>query len=158
MDQIKLYRKRFIPNETNYLKDDEILLLSQDLIVTSWNTIKPRKDIAHGISAYFLTDGFKISRVTDNDGKFVYWYCDIIDAKFDEEHSAYIFEDLLLDVVIRKDGSVRVMDAGELAQAFKEGLISAEQMTDSLEKLDKLLDIIYGGRISSYTNKIEQFR
>lgn len=158
MEQIKLYRKRFIPNETNYLKDDRILFHSDELIVTSWNTIKPRKDIATGISAYFLKEGFKISRIQDNDSKFVYWYCDIVDVKYDESNHAYTFEDLLLDVVIKKDGSVRVMDADELADAFEQGLISADQMTDALRKMDRLLKIIYGGTISSYTNKIEKYR
>ncbi len=158
MIDIKLYRKRFIPDETNFLKDDVVLFRSDELLVTSWTTIKPRKDIAAGMSAYFLKEGFKISRIIDNDSKFVYWYCDIVDVKHDEGSDTYIIEDLLLDVVIRKDGSVRVLDAGELAEAFEKGLITKDQLTDALRKLDKLLGIIYGGTISAYTSKLEKFR
>ena len=33
----KIYRKRYMPNETVLLKDDEILRLDEDVLVTKWN-------------------------------------------------------------------------------------------------------------------------
>lgn len=50
MNHPALYRKRFIPDETVELKDDLILLISKDLIITSWDVLKPRRDISRGIS------------------------------------------------------------------------------------------------------------
>ena len=49
MPEKLLYRKRFIPMETIALKDDKILLWQDDLIVTKWNSLKPRRDIGSGL-------------------------------------------------------------------------------------------------------------
>ena len=60
---LKLYRKRYIPNESILLKDDNILFADDKLIITSWKTLKPRKDISYGYSAYFIDKGFKVSKM-----------------------------------------------------------------------------------------------
>ena len=51
---IHLYRKRFIPNELISLHKDEVIYANEELILTRWDTLKPRADFSHGISAYFL--------------------------------------------------------------------------------------------------------
>ena len=51
---VAIYRKRYIPNETNYLKDDIIVHMDDKIIVTKWDTIKKREDIKTGINK---TDG-----------------------------------------------------------------------------------------------------
>ena len=43
MSDVKLYRKRIIPEECILLEDDEILYLDQEVIITKWNTIHPKK-------------------------------------------------------------------------------------------------------------------
>ena len=58
---IKLYRKRLIPNELILLEDDKILHQDSETIVTRWDSLKPRNDIESGISLYLLNEGFKIS-------------------------------------------------------------------------------------------------
>ena len=75
---IKLYRRRFIPNELKLLTDDKILHIDDNLIITSWSTLKPRSDFSSGISAYYRKEGFKISRHYGADGTFTRWYCDIV--------------------------------------------------------------------------------
>lgn len=156
--QINLYRRRFIPEETVLLKDDTILSFDDSVIITSWKTLKPRKDIAGGISAYYRKEGFKISRVTDADGNLVHWYCDII-----EEHPAggdsngLVFVDLLIDVIVMPDGKVKVMDLGEAADALKEGLITQDMLLNAMSITDKLLSLIYSSRFSSLTECIEPY-
>ena len=59
---MQIYRKRLIPDECILLKDDEILEIDEDYIVTKWKTLKPRRDFSHGYSCYFLKLGFKISK------------------------------------------------------------------------------------------------
>lgn len=146
---VKLYRKRFIPDETVLLKDDKILSLSDSLILTSWCALKPRKDIASGISAYYRKDGFKISRVADSNGALVYWYCDIIMES--PASDGLVFTDLLVDVVVYPDGSVRVLDLKEAADAFTDGLITQELLTRALSVTDRLLAIIYSGHFHELT-------
>ena len=100
METIHLYRRRYMPDETVELKDDLILYRDDNILVTKWNILKPRKDIDHGISVYYMKDGFKISKVFDANDKLVYWYCDIIETEYRPEENTYIFHDLLIDVLI----------------------------------------------------------
>lgn len=150
-----LYRKRFIPMENIALKDDKILLMTDDLIVTRWNTLKPRKDIAGGISAYFIRDGIKVSKIFDHSGSLVHWYCDLIHTN--STGDSIIFEDLLIDVIIEKDGSVRVVDAKEAADALREHLITPELLCEALTSLDLLLSRIYSGEFSHYSDIVESY-
>lgn len=146
---IRLYRRRFIPDEIKLLKDDKILYLDDDLIITSWTTLKPRSDFASGISAYYRKEGFKISRHYGADGSFTRWYCDIITES--QENDSLVFSDLLIDVVIFPDGSVRVVDLDEAADALEQGLISADMLTQALRSTDKLLTCIHQGRFPELT-------
>ena len=61
-NQLKLYRKRYFPDELIYLKDDLVLHTETNLIITKWNTLIPRADIAYGISAYLIDKNIKISK------------------------------------------------------------------------------------------------
>lgn len=146
---IQLYRRRFIPDEIKLLKDDKILYLDDDLIITSWATLKPRSDFASGVSAYYRKEGFKISRHYGADGSFTRWYCDIILES--KEDYGLVFSDLLIDVVIFPDGTVRVVDLDEAADALEQGLITAEMLARALRSTDKLLTYIHQGRFSELT-------
>ena len=57
MDYPMLYRKRIIPNECVLLKDDLVLSWDEERIVTKWNALKPKKNLHHGYSCYFLKAG-----------------------------------------------------------------------------------------------------
>jgi len=156
IDHILLYRKRFIPDEIIPLKDDKILYFDDTLIITSWTTLKPRSDFASGLSAYYRKEGFKISSHYGADGTFTRWYCDIIFETPIE--NGLVFSDLLIDVVIFPDGTVRVVDLDEAADALEQGLITAEQLTKALRSTDKLLSYIYQGRLSELTDCLEKYR
>ena len=84
MDNIKLYRRRYIPDETVFLKDDEIIYADNDRIVTKWKALKPRSDFAGGMSVCYLKEGYKVSRMTDISGKAVFYYCDIVETVYDD--------------------------------------------------------------------------
>ena len=79
-----LYRKRLIPEECILLKDDVVLYRDEDVIVTAWHSLKPRKDLHHGYSCYYLKEGFKVSKFYQEDGSLLYWYCDIVDYAYEE--------------------------------------------------------------------------
>ena len=152
---ILLYRRRFIPDEIKLLKDDKILYLDDDLIITSWTTLKPRSDFASGISAYYRKEGFKISRHYGADGTFTRWYCDIIAESKNED--GLVFSDLLIDVVIFPDGTVRVVDLDEAADALEQKLITAEMLSRALRSTDKLLSYIHQGRFSELTDCMTKY-
>jgi protein associated with RNAse G/E len=157
---LKLYRRRFIPDELTYLADDEILRFDDEMLVTRWKSLHPRGDFDGGISVFFLKDGWKISKLLDRDGNVLHWYCDIIDIVRNEEENSLTYEDLLFDVVVSPSGKVKVLDCDEAAQAFEQGLITKEQLIHALKAMHELLEVIYHSRfdrlqaiVESYSNK-----
>ena len=151
---IKLYRKRYIPNESILLKDDNIIFADDKLIITSWKTLKPRRDISYGYSAYFMDKGFKVSKMFHEDGHLVYWYCDIIDTEYTPETNTYIFQDLLADVLIYPNGSVQVVDLDEIADLLEGNVIDAPIVSKSLRILNELLQLIYQNKFKDYQQVI----
>ena len=89
MPNLKLFRKRIIPNECILLKDDIILSANDEFIITKWNALKPKKDLHHGYSCFFLKEGFKISKFYREDNSLMCWYCDIVDYSYDETEHAH---------------------------------------------------------------------
>ena len=88
MDDPFLYRERLIPQECIPLKDDVILYHDDDIIVTSWKALHPKHDLDHGYSCYFLDKGIKVSKFLYSSGELIYWYCDIIDYKYDDGNNS----------------------------------------------------------------------
>lgn len=155
--KLNLYRKRMIPEEIIHLKDDIILHHDSSTIITKWNSLKPRKDFSNGISAYFMEEGFKISKIFDKHQKLVYWYCDIIETAYREKDNAYIFTDLLADVVIYPDGALRVLDLDEVGDALEDRQISQDTAIKALRLCNKLLEIIYSGKFKRYQNIVNKY-
>ena len=132
-----------------------ILALEPNLIITSWNVLKPRRDISRGVSAYFIDKGIKVSKVFDNAGQIVYWYCDIIETHYDEKENTYTFNDLLIDVVVYPDGQVEVLDMDEFADAMEQGILSVGTIAHAMRATDDLLHTIYAGEFEKYTHYID---
>ncbi|NJD02540.1 MAG: DUF402 domain-containing protein [Ruminiclostridium sp.] len=143
MQKPVLLRKRFIPCEITDITGDELLFRNERLLVTRWKAIKPRTDFFGGISYTLLNEGIKLSRFYNEQDIFLYWYCDIIDVLYNGDKDEYTFEDLLVDVMILPDGTVKVLDADELAEALEKGLVSTEQACRALRTLNKFLKLVY---------------
>lgn len=154
---IKLYRKRLIPNELILLEDDKILHQDSETIVTRWDSLKPRNDIASGISLYLLNEGFKISKIFDKDQQLVYWYCDIIEHDYNPNENTYIFTDLLADVIVCPDNFVKVLDLEEIGEALEKAIITKEKAAKALSLCNKLLEIIYQGNFSKYQKIVDAY-
>ena len=152
-----LYRRRLIPEECVLLKDDRLLYRDDKLIVTAWNTLKPRNDIHHGCSCYYLDENIKVSRFYNEDGALLYWYCDIVEYDYDEKTNTYVVTDLLADVIIYPNGFVKVVDIDELATAKDTGLLSDTGLKTALLALNKLLQIIYDGKFERLQEPLEQY-
>lgn len=157
MEHPILYRKRIIPEECVLLKDDIILFCENDKIVTKWNALKPKKNLHHGYSCYFLKEGFKISKFYREDNSLLYWYCDIIESEFYPDKNVYIVTDLLADVIIHPDGFVKVVDLDELAIALDSGHLTMPQLKRALLSLNKLLVIIYSNHFDTLKSQIEMY-
>ena len=157
MENITLYRRRLIPDEIVHLKNDIVLYYDDTVIITKWKTIKPRKDMDHGFSAYMLKEGIKVSKFYRANNSLLYWYCDIVDYEYNSETNSYTSTDLLTDVVLYPDGQVRVLDLDELAEASVKDLITKEQLHSALVRTDKLLTVMYKNEFRKYTDLIDKY-
>ena len=153
MTNLTLYRKRIIPDECILLKDDLILSCDEEHIITTWKALRPKKDLHHGSSCYFLKEGFKVSKFCRKDDSLL--YCDIVDFDSHPYENTLIVTDLLADVIIYPDGFVKVVDLNELVTALESRSISLDILKSSLLRLDRLLQIIYSGHFDSLKAYIE---
>ena len=156
-ENLRIWRRRFIPNEMISLDGDEILHLDEDTLVTRWSSLHPRTDFAGGVSAYFLKDGWKVSKILDCEGNTLYWYCDIVEYIMDEAANSITCQDLLFDVVVYDNGKYKVLDCDEAADAFEKGLITTAQLTGGLRQMHKLLEIIYHSRFDRLQAVINEY-
>ena len=152
-----IYRKRMIPEECILLKDDILLEVTDDIIVTNWNTLKPKRELHHGFSCYFLKQGFKVSKFYRADNTLMYWYCDIVDYDYNEETNTLVATDLLADVIIYPDGFVKVVDLDELALAVEKKICEPEEITLALKNLDNLLNLIYEDKFDVLAAHVEKW-
>lgn len=157
MENITLYRRRLIPDEIVHLKEDVVLYHDDTVIITKWKTIKPRKDMDHGFSAYLLKEGIKVSKFYRADNSLLYWYCDIVDYEYDVTTNSYTSTDLLTDVVLYPDGQIRVLDLDELAEASVKDMITKDQLHSALVRTDKLLRTMYTKTFDQYTKLIDRY-
>lgn len=147
---LQLFRKRYIPAECIPLKDDIIVEINDEYILTKWNTINPKTKFDHGSSCYLLKEGIKLSKFYKPDGDLLYWYCDIVSYEFDENKTSLTVTDLLADVKIYPDGRIKVVDLDELADALEKGLITQKQMIAALRQLDHLLSYVYRDKFDRF--------
>ncbi len=147
MKTLQLYRKRFVPSE-NILLNDVILEHTEDIVITKWNTIRPKTVLHHGCSCYYLKEGWKVSKFYSEDHSLLYWYCDIVEFDYCAEDNSLVVSDLLADVIIYPDGKVEVVDLDELAEAHRDKIITDEQLHKSLMQLNSLLSIISQNRFT----------
>ena len=157
MEPVRLYRRRYMPDETVELKDDEILHIDGNIVLTRWSVLKPRKDIDHGISIYYIKEGFKISKIFDCNNQLVYWYCDIIETTHDPEADTYTFHDLLIDILIYPDKHVEVVDLDEFADCTGQQTLPVSLIATALRRTNNLLKYIYEGNFEELTKPIVQY-
>lgn len=155
LENLKLYRRRYIPDELVFLKDDKFTMLTERYLRTEWKTIRPKAEYAGGRSVFCFDKGWKISRMIGKNGETKYWYCDICEFEFNEQENTIVYNDLLFDVVVDLDGRIRVVDCNEAAQALSEGLISDKQMIFALNSLDEILNMLQYGNFDDYKAMLE---
>lgn len=155
MDSLNIYRKRIIPEECILLKDDVIVKADEDVIVTKWNTLKPKAAFHHGCSCYFLKLGLKLSKFYRADGSLLYWYCDIVDFSYDGETNSLTVTDLLADVILYPDGEVQVADLDELADALDRQLAEPALISTCLRRLHHLLTLLHRDKLEQLQSVLE---
>lgn len=154
---LNIYRNRIIPKESISLKNDVVLCKNNEIIVTKWTILKPRSDFQCGYSIYYKSKGFKLSKFLKEDLQLFCWYCDIIEVDPVSDHETFSYTDLLLDLRIKPDGTVDILDLDELALALKEQLITVEQAVAALTTTNKLQADLKSGVFETYQQQLEYY-
>lgn len=156
MGELKLRRKRYIPEETILLKDDILVEANDEVIITTWKTLNPKSAFSHGCSCYFLKEGVKVSKFYRFDNSLLYWYCDIVEYEWNEDRTELTVSDLLADVIVYPDGHWKVVDLDELADAMESNLITPAQATKALRQLHELLSLLYRNKFDKMQNLLDK--
>ena len=142
-----------MPDELLWLENDKIIASHADKIITKWKSLKPRPDFSHGISCYFLHKNYKISKFFSHDNNLLYYYCDIV--RHIATPDSYIFCDLLVDILVYPDDTVRILDLDELTFAYENNLITRDELLVALSTLDELLKVIYSGEFAAIASVLD---
>ena len=155
MNISRIYRKRIIPKDLIPLDDDIIVAQDEETLITKWKTLNPKTAFSHGCSCFFLKEGIKVSKVYRSDGSLLRWYCDIADFSICPEEESMTYTDLLADVIIDPEGTVKVVDLDELADAMDHDWITKEQAVRCLRNLNRLLSLIYRDKFDRLQARLE---
>lgn len=156
MNITKIYRNRILPPEHVLLKDDIIVEQDEEVVITKWNTLNPKTSFSHGCSCHFLKEGIKLSKMYRSDGSLLRWYCDIVSYSLNPEEGALTVTDLLADVIVHPEESVKVVDLDELAEALEKNLITKEQTIFCLRSLNHLLSVIYRDKFDRLQDRLNR--
>lgn len=151
---MRIFRKRFLPNE-NIEMNDDIVFFDDKKLITKWKAIRPKPDLSYGISCFFIKEGIKISKFYRADGSLLYWYCDIGECVIDKKEDKFTFIDWLADVIIYPNGRVQVVDLSEAADVFELGEIGKDAICKMLRRLDFLLTSIDNGDFKIMQHELE---
>ncbi|MCS1352390.1 DUF402 domain-containing protein [Mechercharimyces sp. CAU 1602] len=92
------------------------------------------------LTYYFVKKGYTISKVFDRTGKFLYFYCDVMDMR-QTSRLRYVMVDLLLDLIIYPDGRYHVIDIDEFAVSIEKGQLKKRQQVHALKTLHKMIQL-----------------
>ena len=147
-------RRRYIPDEVITLNQDTIYYVSDELIVSGWKAIRLRQDISGGFSAYYPKLGIKTSKLFDGNGNLLYWYNDISELNFNGNDIN--FTDLLIDLIVFPNKSIKILDFDEFADAIEKNYITKEQEIKALKSFHTLLDYIYNNNYATLQEPINE--
>ena len=96
----------------------------------------------------------KLSAFYNKDNEIIEWYFDIA-KEIGKENGVPYEDDLYLDVVVRPDGKIILLDEEELVEAFEKHEISEEEYEIAYTEANKLIALLKGNRdkLKSFTDK-----
>lgn len=102
---------------------------------------------------YDYSSKIKLSTFYDKDNNIIEWYFDIAN-EIGKENGVPYEEDLYLDVVVKANGDIVLLDEDELEDALKTNDITKEQYEMAYKEANNLIDIlkVKKEKLRSFTN------
>ena len=123
-----------------------IVTADENVIVTKWNTLKPKTAFHHGCSCYFQI-WFKAQQILLGKMAPCCTGTVIFGFSYDSGTNSLTVTDLLADVVIYPDGEVQVADLDELADALERRLAEPALIAACLRRLHHLLTLLHRDKL-----------
>lgn len=103
---------------------------------------------------YDYNSKVKLSAFYDNNNEIIEWYFDIA-KEIGKENGVPYEDDLYLDVVVRPDGKIILLDEKELKSALDKYEITNEEYTMAYDEANKLINLLNGNveNLKVYTDK-----
>jgi len=103
---------------------------------------------------YDYSSKVKLSAFYDKNGQIIEWYFDIA-KELGKENGIPYEDDLYLDIVLRPDGKIILLDEEELKEALKRFEITKAEYKMAYEEANKLIMLLKGNKekLKNFTNK-----
>lgn len=110
------------------------------------------------LTFYMVDQGYTLSKVFNKQGEFMYYYCDIMEMKRVAKRT-YVMVDLVLDLIVHKNGSYEVLDIDEFAEVIEKGDITQEKQVYALRRLHEMIELHQRRRlIPSFVHRAHMYR
>jgi hypothetical protein len=90
---------------------------------------------------------YTLTTMFDAAGDVVQWYLDVCIEHGVDEQGVPWFDDMYLDVVVSSSGSVHLVDADELADAARRGVVSRRDYDQAWAEARRLLELVARGAL-----------
>ena len=103
---------------------------------------------------YDYNSRVRLTSIYDENNKIVEWYFDIA-RSIGKENNVPYEDDMYLDIVLRPDGSIVLLDEDEFEEAYKNKEMTNEEYEEAYKITKRLMDKLRGKekRVEQFTNK-----
>lgn len=142
-------------NEKDFIGDiclDNFIKISKPTILENGMCIKDNN--YKWLIFYNYSSKICLTTIYNNKGEIVEWYFDIARSIGKEKGMPYQ-DDLYLDVVLRPNGEIILLDEDELKEAFERNEMTKEEYEEAYKIANNLIEKINGkeNKIKEFTNK-----
>jgi hypothetical protein len=113
---------------------------------TWWKSgfIPPGMLVAAVVKYFFFQEWFSVMQLLGTDDQHLGFYVDII-TPMQQAGDEYVITDIFLDLWIAPDGTVLELDREEFEQAYREGLVTSQQLVKANAMIEELKREISSG-------------
>lgn len=141
----KLLKHKLVPPSSEDISGDEVLYFDLDFLVTRWKPAKSNMNIGAAVSLLCVKSGVQISKKYNREGKFVYYYCDMVKTHWDPETETFEVTDLIADLIVFPDSELRLIDLEEFQEAYQSKVIDTEEFEFTKKCLLDITDKVICG-------------
>ena len=110
------------------------------------------------LSFYDYNSKIKLSAFYDKNDEIIEWYFDIA-KEIGKENEVPYEDDMYLDIIVKPDGNIILLDEDELKNALEKSEITKEEYEMAYKEAHKLIELLNGNitKLKNFTDKYLQY-